>query len=60
MPPTPPGPDPVDFSFDEVLLNTWVDDSSVYLQLDADDISPVEVPPTEQSLKRGSFVTLDS
>jgi hypothetical protein len=48
-PGAPPGPDPVEFSFDEVLLNTWVDDSSVYLQLEADDIAPLEPPPSDQS-----------
>jgi hypothetical protein len=58
MPPSfgygaPPGPEPVEFSFDDALLNTWVEDSvedsSVYLQLDADVVIPLEAPPPDQS-----------
>lgn len=45
----PPGPEPVEFSFDDALMNTWVDDSVVYLQLDAEDITPREAPPPDQS-----------
>lgn len=54
MPPSfgygaPPGPEPVEFSFEDALLNTWLDDSSVYLQLDADVVTPPEAPPPDQS-----------
>jgi hypothetical protein len=53
MPPSfgygaPPGPDPVEFTFEDVLLNTWTDDSSDYLQLDGDDVTPREAPPPDQ------------
>jgi hypothetical protein len=30
----PPRAEPVEFSFEDALMNTWVDDSSVYLQLE--------------------------
>jgi hypothetical protein len=53
MPPSfgygaPPGPDPIEFTFEDVVLNTWADDSSDYLQLDADDVSPREAPQQDQ------------
>jgi hypothetical protein len=53
MPPSfgygaPPGPDPVEFTFEDVVLNTWTDDSGDYLQLDAGDITPREEPPPDQ------------
>lgn len=41
MPPsdynTPPGREPVEFSIEDALLNTWVDESAVYLRLDTDE-----------------------
>lgn len=36
---TTPGSEPVEFSIEDALLNTWVDDSSVYLKLDTDEES---------------------
>jgi hypothetical protein len=53
MPPSfgygaPPGPDPVEFTFEDVLLNTWIDDSGDYLQLEADNLNPLEAPPPDQ------------
>jgi len=53
MPPSfgygaPPGPDPVEFTFEDAVLNTWVDDASDYLQLD-DEITLSEAPPQDQS-----------
>jgi hypothetical protein len=53
MPPSfgygaPPGPDPVEFTFEDVVLNTWADDSGDYLQLDAEDVTLREVPPSDQ------------
>lgn len=42
MPPTidyrtPPGSEPVEFSIEDALLNTWVDDNTVYLRLETDE-----------------------
>lgn len=34
---TPPGSEPVEFSIEDALLNTWVDESSVYLRLDTEE-----------------------
>jgi hypothetical protein len=53
MPPTPgynaaAGSEPVEFSVEDAMLNTWVDDTSVYLKLD-DDAIPHEGPPQDQS-----------
>ena len=53
MPPTPgyflaAGFEPVEFSFEDALLNTWVDDNSVYLRLD-EETNPAEAPPQDQS-----------
>ena len=42
------GSEPVEFSFEDVLLNTWVDDGSVYLNLD-EEITPTEGPQPDQS-----------
>lgn len=38
MPPmrTMPVPEPVEFSVEDVMLNTWIEDQGDYLQLDAD------------------------
>jgi hypothetical protein len=33
---TPPGREPVEFSIEDALLNTWVDEASVYLRLETD------------------------
>jgi hypothetical protein len=53
MPPSfgygaPPGPDPVEFTLEDVLLNTWADEAGDYLRLDAEEISPREAPPPDQ------------
>jgi hypothetical protein len=53
MPPSPgynpvAGPEPVEFSVEDAMLNTWVDDSSVYLNLD-DETIPREGPQLDQS-----------
>jgi hypothetical protein len=31
-----PGGEPVEFSIEDALLNTWVDEASVYLRLETD------------------------
>jgi hypothetical protein len=54
MPPSfgygaPPGPDPVEFTSDDVMLNTWTDEASDYLQLDRDEISQHEAPLPDQA-----------
>jgi hypothetical protein len=54
MPPSfgydaPPGPEPVEFTVEDALLNTWIDDPSDYLQLDAEDISPLEALRPDQA-----------
>lgn len=36
---TPPGSDPVEFSIEDALLNTWVDETSIYLKLDTEEES---------------------
>jgi hypothetical protein len=36
---TPPGREPVEFSIEDALLNTWVDEGSVYLKLDIEEES---------------------
>ena len=36
---TPPGREPVEFSIEDALLNTWAEDSSVYLKLDTEEES---------------------
>jgi hypothetical protein len=51
MPPSfgydaPPGPDPVEFTFEDAVLNTWAEDSGYYLQLD--EFSPREAPQQDQ------------
>jgi hypothetical protein len=53
MPPSfgydaPPGPDPVEFTLEDVLLNTWVDEAGDYLQLEANEIIPREAPPPDR------------
>lgn len=50
MPPSsrysaPPGPEPVEFSFEDALLNTWVDESAVYLRLDGHEPQEFEPEP---------------
>ena len=51
MPPSrytaPPGPDPVEFSLEDAVLNTWVEDTSLYLRLDEDELTPREAPPPD-------------
>jgi hypothetical protein len=42
------GPEPVEFSFEDALLNTWVEDGSVYLKLD-EEPTQHEVPQPDQS-----------
>ena len=39
---TPPVPEPVEFSVEDALLNTWEDEDGDYLRLD-----PIQLPPTE-------------
>jgi hypothetical protein len=41
--------DPVEFSVEDAMLNTWVEDSSVYLRLDIGDVNPSEEPQPDQS-----------
>jgi hypothetical protein len=53
MPPSfgygaPPGPEPVEFTFEDALLNTWVDDSGDYLKLDSEEVIQREAPPPDQ------------
>jgi len=43
-------PEPVEFSLEDARLNTWVvDDSSVYLQLEVDRLTPPEEPAPDRS-----------
>jgi hypothetical protein len=54
MPPSfgydaPPGQEPVEFTYEDALLNTWTDEAGVYLRLDADELSPREAPPPDQA-----------
>lgn len=44
MPPSigygnPGSTDPVEFSFEDAILNTWVEDTDVYLHLETDDLN---------------------
>ncbi len=45
----PSVPDPVEFSVEDAMRNTWVEDTSVYLRLDADEVVPLEAPPPDQA-----------
>ncbi len=45
---TPPVPEPVEFSIEDVLLNTWEDDGGDYLRLDIIGRPPVEPPPPSE------------
>lgn len=54
MPPSfgygaPPGPDPVEFTFEDVLQNSWGDESGDYLQLEAEELSPHEALAPDQA-----------
>jgi hypothetical protein len=44
----PRGSEPVEFSYEDALLNTWVDEGSVYLQLD-EEPTQHEAPQQDQS-----------
>jgi hypothetical protein len=41
-------PDPVEFTVEDALLNTWVDEGD-YLQLEGDDLTTREGPLQDQS-----------
>ncbi len=47
---TTPVSDPVELSLEDVMLNTWLEDTGEYLRLDAPDLlppAPVEPPSTD-------------
>jgi hypothetical protein len=37
-----PGTEPVEFSIEDALLNTWVDENTVYLRLETDEPDDTE------------------
>jgi hypothetical protein len=39
--------DPAEFSFEDVIMNSWVEDTDVYLRLDAVDLSYVAARSAE-------------
>ena len=41
--------EPVEFSVEDAMLNTWIEDSGVYLRLDIGDVIPSEEPQPDQS-----------
>ena len=50
MPPSsryvaPPGPEPVEFSFEDALLNTWIDEGALYLRLDGREPADGDAEP---------------
>lgn len=52
MPPSirhtaPPGPEPVEFSFEDALLNTWIDEGALYLRLDGKEPPDREPEPAD-------------
>lgn len=54
MPPSfgydaPPGPEPAEFTVEDALLNTWIDDPGDYLQLDREDVTPLEALQPDQA-----------
>lgn len=54
MPPrsTTPMPDPVELSLEDVMLNTWLEDTGDYLRLDAPErppLAPVDAPAADPS-----------
>ena len=44
---TTPTPDPVEFSVEDAMLNTWVEDTGDYLQIDAPALAPPVEPPDD-------------
>ena len=40
----PAPPEPVEFSIEDAILNTWVEESGEYLQLETSDQQPPEPP----------------
>jgi hypothetical protein len=40
--------DPVEFSMEDAVLNTWVEDTGNYLRLDPDELAPPEEPVSDQ------------
>jgi hypothetical protein len=38
-------PEPVEFSVEDAVLNTWVEDTGLYLRLDPHEPPPVQRPP---------------
>lgn len=52
MPPSPttPVPEPVEFSIEDALLNTWEDEGGDYLRLDTSQRPAIEPPsPPDRS-----------
>jgi hypothetical protein len=53
MPPrTPPIPEPVELSLEDLVLDTWLEDTGEYLQIDAPEIAPlapIDTPPSDRS-----------
>ena len=49
---TPPMPAPVELSLEDVMLETWLEDTGEYLRLDAPKRSPrvpADAPPADAS-----------
>jgi hypothetical protein len=42
-------PEPVEFSVEDAMLETWVEDTSVYLRLDPPELTPLDTPLPDQS-----------
>lgn len=59
---TAPLQDPIEFSVEDAMLNTWVEDTSVYLRLDAvsDDAhgGSEHSSPSSYSLERPPSLTI--
>jgi hypothetical protein len=42
-------PDANEFSIEEAMIDTWVEDTSVYLRLESNEITPLEALPPDQA-----------
>jgi len=42
-------PEPVELSLEDAMLNTWLEDTSDYLRLDALDVIRLEAPLPDQA-----------
>ena len=46
---SPPPAEPIEFSMEDAVLNTWVEDSGNYLRLDPEELRLPEESPLDQS-----------